>query len=41
MPGVFFALLIGFILGVLAGYLLRNEPRRYEVDLNGQHETEQ
>lgn len=40
MPEIFFALLVGFILGVLVGYLLRNESRRYDIDLTGHHENE-
>ncbi len=37
MPEIAFALLIGFILGLLVGYLLRNESRQYEADF-GEHE---
>ena len=35
MPEVAFALIIGFILGLLVDYLLRNESRRYEADFGG------
>jgi NhaP-type Na+/H+ or K+/H+ antiporter len=40
MPEIFFAVLVGFILGVLVGYLLRSESRRFEADLTGHQEIE-
>jgi multisubunit Na+/H+ antiporter MnhE subunit len=37
MPEVAFALIVGFIVGLLVGYLMRNESRQFEADL-GSHE---
>ena len=35
MTEIAFALVIGFILGLLVGFLMRSENRRYEVDFSG------
>ena len=40
MTEVVFALIIGFILGLLAGFLMRSENRKVEVDLGGQDDAE-
>jgi hypothetical protein len=39
MTEVAFALIIGFVLGLLVGYLVRNEARRYEVDFGDRDEA--
>jgi len=39
MTGIAFALVIGFILGLLVGFLMRSENRK-EVDLSGQQDAE-
>ena len=39
MTEVAFALIIGFILGLLVGYLLRDEARQFEADLGGHEEA--
>lgn len=39
MTEVAFALIIGFIFGLLVGYLVRNEARRYEADFGGRDEA--
>ena len=38
MTEIVFALLIGFILGLLVGFLMHNESRQFEADLGG-HDT--
>lgn len=40
MPEIAFALIVGFALGLLVGYLMRSESRQYEADFGG-HEDEQ
>ena len=35
-----FALVIGFILGLLAGFLIRSESRQYDADFGGQGDAE-
>jgi len=37
MTEIVFALIVGFILGLLVGYLVRDESRRFETDLNVRH----
>jgi hypothetical protein len=32
MPELAFALIVGFILGLLVGYLVRSESRQFEAD---------
>ncbi len=39
MPEVAFALIVGFILGLLVGYLLRNESRQFKADFGGHEEV--
>jgi hypothetical protein len=41
MTEIVFALIIGFILGLLVGFLMRSENRRYEADFGGHGGTEQ
>ena len=40
MTEVAFALIIGFILGLLAGFLMRSESRQFEADLSGHEDAE-
>jgi len=40
MTEVAFALVIGFILGLLAGFLARNESRQFEADFGGHEDAE-
>jgi hypothetical protein len=40
MPQVAFALTVGFTVGLLVGYLIRNESRQYEADLGGHEGAE-
>ena len=40
MPEVAFALLIGFILGILVGLLMRSEHRQFEAAFGSQDEAE-
>jgi hypothetical protein len=40
MPEIAFALIVGFILGLLAGYLMRSESRRFEADFGGAEESD-
>jgi NhaP-type Na+/H+ or K+/H+ antiporter len=35
MTEIAFALIIGFILGLLAGFLMRSESRQFEADFSG------
>lgn len=35
-----FALVIGFILGLLAGFLMRSESRQYDADFGGHGDAE-
>lgn len=37
---VYFALIVVFILGMLAGFLMRNENRQYEADFGVHQEAE-
>jgi hypothetical protein len=39
MPEIAFALIVGFILGLLAGYLMRSESRQFEADFGGPEEA--
>jgi hypothetical protein len=41
MTEVAFALIIGFILGLLTGFLARSESRKFEADLSGQEDAKQ
>jgi hypothetical protein len=40
MPEVAFALIVGFILGLLVGYLMRSEARQFEADFGGHKDAE-
>jgi len=40
MTGVAFALVIGFILGLLVGFLMRSENRKVEADFGGHQDAE-
>jgi hypothetical protein len=40
MTEVAFALVIGFILGLLVGFVMRSESRRFEADFGGHDDTE-
>jgi hypothetical protein len=40
MVEVAFALVIGFILGLLVGFLMRNESRQFEADFGGHEEAQ-
>jgi hypothetical protein len=40
MPELAFALIVGFILGLLVGYLMRSESRQFEADFGGQEDAE-
>ncbi len=40
MTEVVFALIIGFILGLLTGFLMRSENRKVEVDFGGHDDAE-
>jgi Na+/H+-dicarboxylate symporter len=40
MPELAFALIVGFILGLLVGYLMRSESRQFEADFGGHDTTE-
>jgi hypothetical protein len=39
MTEVAFALIIGFILGLLVGHLMRSESRQFEADFGGHEDT--
>jgi len=39
MTEVTFALIIGLVFGLLGGYLVRSEARRYEADFGGRDEA--
>jgi len=41
MTEIAFALVIGFILGLLVGFLMRSENRRYEADFSGHGNAEE
>jgi Na+/H+-dicarboxylate symporter len=41
MAGVAFALIIGFILGLLVGFLMRSEAREFEADFGGHGDAKQ
>jgi NhaP-type Na+/H+ or K+/H+ antiporter len=41
MTEIAFALIIGFVLGLLVGFLMRSENRRYEADFSGHGGAEQ
>ena len=40
MPEIFVALIVGFILGLLVGFLMRSESRRFENPFSSQEHTE-
>jgi hypothetical protein len=40
MTELVFALIIGFILGLLVGFLMRSENRKVEVDFGGHQDAE-
>jgi hypothetical protein len=40
MLDVYFALLVVFILGLLVGFLMRSENRRFEADFGGDEDVE-
>lgn len=40
MAGIFAALIAGFILGLLVGFLMRSESRRFENPFSSQEHTE-
>jgi hypothetical protein len=37
---IYFAIIIGFILGILVGFLVRSESRQYQADFGGNKEAE-
>jgi hypothetical protein len=39
MPEVAFALIVGFIVGLLVGYLMRSESRQFKADLGHQEDA--
>jgi hypothetical protein len=39
MPDIFVALIVGFILGLLVGFLMRSESRRFENPFSSQEHT--
>ena len=41
MPELVFALMVGFILGLIVGFLMRSENRKVEVDFGGHKDAEQ
>ncbi len=41
MPEIYVALIIGFVLGLLVGFLVRNEPRRFPAEGSHQEDAEQ
>jgi hypothetical protein len=40
MPELVFALMVGFILGLIVGFLMRSENRKVEVDFGGREDAE-
>ncbi len=40
MSGVAFALIIGFILGLLVGFVMRSESRQYTADFGGHEDVD-
>jgi hypothetical protein len=40
MTGVAFALLIGFILGLLVGFVMRSESREFKADFGGHEDAD-
>jgi hypothetical protein len=40
MTEIAFALIVGFVLGVLAGFLMRSESRQFEADFGGHEDAE-
>jgi len=40
MPEIYVALIVGFVVGLLVGFVLRNEPRRFP-DEPGEHQDAQ
>jgi hypothetical protein len=40
MSGVAFALIIGFILGLLVGFVMRSESRQYTADFGGHEDAD-
>ncbi len=40
MADIAFALIVGFILGLLVGFLVRNESRQFEADFGGHEDAE-
>ncbi len=40
MTGVAFALIIGFILGLLVGFVMRSESREFEADFGGHEDAD-
>jgi hypothetical protein len=41
MPELAFALIVGFILGLLVGHLMRSESRQFEADFGGHDDAKQ
>jgi hypothetical protein len=39
MSGIAVALIVGFILGLLVGFLVRSESRQFEADFGDQPDT--
>jgi Na+/H+-dicarboxylate symporter len=40
MSGVVFALIIGFILGLLVGFVMRSESRQFKADFGGHEDAD-
>jgi len=40
MPAIYVALIVGFVLGLLVGFTLRNEPRRFPAEGSHQEDAE-
>lgn len=41
MPDIAMALIVGFVVGLLVGFIIRSEPQRVEAELKGQDHAEQ
>jgi Na+/H+-dicarboxylate symporter len=39
MIEIYFAIIIGFILGILVGFLMRSESRQHQADFGGNEEA--
>ena len=40
MPEIYVALIVGFVLGLLVGFVIRNEPRRFPTEASHQEDAE-